>query len=172
MASDAPAGMVRSKPSNTASSGVAGYANRTLRKRISRAGNPAAGRLPGASAPLRAIGSDRRSTAAAGAAAPSNAQLRPPKAMALTPNAAVANVTIRSSANAPLNTSTAKQANTTALPIVTTARLASTGRSRRRVACQRKSCNRRRWRANRSTVQAASPNKRTSLEDGASTAKR
>ena len=65
----------------------------TLRKRTSRAGMPAAGRVPRTSAPAGAIASSRRSTAATGAAAPSSAHDHPPKAIALVVMAAVAKVT-------------------------------------------------------------------------------
>ena len=69
----------------------------TSRKRTSRAGMPAAGRVPRTSAPAGAIASSRRSTAATGAAAPSSAHDQPPKAIMLVVMAAVAKVTARSS---------------------------------------------------------------------------
>ena len=57
------------------------YANVTSRKRISRAGSPAAGRAPDDSAPAGAIAPSSLSTAATGAADPSSAQFSPPNAI-------------------------------------------------------------------------------------------
>src|SRR6266545_1340884 len=89
MASDDPAGIVRSKCSRTGRS-PDGYANVTARKRISAAGSPSAGR--GATgcgrAPAGAMAESSRRTAATGAAAPSSAQLSPPNAIMLVPTAA------------------------------------------------------------------------------------
>src|SRR5262245_34194568 len=94
MASEEPAGMVRSNRSSTGDV-VDGYPNVTERNRISAAGMPSAGRGSGTcvSAPAGAIADASRSTAATGAAAPSSAQLRPPNAIMLVPTAAWAKTT-------------------------------------------------------------------------------
>ena len=69
---------------------VPGYAKLRLRKRISPAGLPAAERVPLARAPAGAMAACRRSTAAAGAAAPSSAHDKPPNAIVPIEIAAVA----------------------------------------------------------------------------------
>src|SRR5207245_11092305 len=59
----------------------------TLRKRMSLAGRPSAGRAPFERAPTGAIAPPRRRTAFTGAAAPSSAQFRPPNAIIDVPTA-------------------------------------------------------------------------------------
>src|SRR6266545_1052092 len=141
MASDEPAGIVRSNPASTGSVEV-GYANVTLRKRISRAGIPAGSRWRGASesltkAPAGSIAASRRSTAAAGAAALSSAHESPPKAIMLVLTAALAKVTRLPSARPPPAAVLPNDQNTTTFATNTNRRLHITGRSRRRVAFQR-----------------------------------
>src|SRR5690349_15632088 len=84
MARDVPAGIVRSKSSSTGCA-LPGYAKRTLRNRISRAGMVLGLSVPDDSAPVGAILGSRRNTAATGADAPSSAQLNPPNAISDTP---------------------------------------------------------------------------------------
>ena len=113
MASDDPAGIVRSKPSSTGSArgrvGEGDVATADLSRR--HAGGCPACRGPAtrrAPSPLEAA-----STAAAGAAAPSSAHDNPPKAIMLVIKAAVANVTTRSSASEPSAAALASDQNTT-----------------------------------------------------------
>ena len=147
MASDEPAGIVRSKPSSTRAGRAAGagYANVTLRKRISRAGRfCAASRAPG---PVRLPGPSpvcSRSTAPAGAAAPSSAHDNPPNAIMLVLTAALANVTAWPRSMRAAFTPNAIDANTATFADSTISRLHTTGRSRSRVASQRRSNSRRR----------------------------
>ena len=119
-------------------------------------------------APAGAIAASSRSTAATGAAAPSSAQLSPPNAIRLVPTAAWAKTTIRPSPS-PLVASAQK---TIALPATITTRLVITERSRILVARYCSSCSVDRLAVNRSMTQPASPNRRSSLAAGGSTARR
>ena len=129
--------MVRSKPSSTGRSlariGERDVAEADLAR--GQAVGPAA--APGeepASAPCTPIAGSRRSTAATGAAAPSSAQLRPPKAMALTPTATCAKTTTRPRSRRPPAAAEASDQNTATLAARTSSRLQASGLSRRRVA--------------------------------------
>src|SRR5207249_11687560 len=84
---------------------------------------PAAGRVPGTSAPAGFMDFRRRSTAPAGAAAPSRAQDNPPNAIMLVLTAALANVTRRASPRFPAAASFAIDANTSTFAPSTSKRL-------------------------------------------------
>ena len=131
-----------------------------------------AGRAPGVSAPAAAMAGATRSDAATGAAAPSRAQLRPPKAIMLVPTATWAYTTTWSRPSRPVAAASASAQKTTRLAPTTRAMLQATGRSRSRVARYWSSCSRRRWAVKRSIVQPARPNRRSSLAAGGSTASR
>ena len=109
-----------------------------------------------------------RSTALAGAAAPSKAQDNPPNAIMLVPTAALTKVTACPGTGGRPAASLAIAQNTTMLAESTSSRLHNTGRSRKRVACHCRSSSRRRRDVNRSTVHAARPNRRSSLAAGGS----
>ena len=81
------------------------------------------------------MASSSRSTAATGAAAPSSAQLSPPKAMALVKNAVCRKTLAAARSIRPSATASAMAQNTTRLAPRTMARQPATDRSRSRVAC-------------------------------------
>jgi hypothetical protein len=87
-----------------------------------------------ASAPFFAIAPSRRRTAATGADAPSRAQLRPPKAIALTPTASWAKATVLARSIPPDPAAEASAQNTSRLAEATASRLKASGFSRIRVA--------------------------------------
>src|SRR5918995_357260 len=74
-----------------------------------------AGLVPGRSAPAASMAGVTRSDAATGAAAPSRAQLSPPKAIMLVPTATWANTTTRSSSSRPPAAASASAQKTTRL---------------------------------------------------------
>ena len=172
MASDDPAGIVRSKPWSTGGASVVGYPNVRSRKRISRAGSPLASRSPDVSAPAGPIAGFSLSTAATGAADPSSAQLRPPNAIIDVPIAAWAKTTTAPSWRWPASTAEASDQSTMTLATATMARLDKTDCSRIFVASYCSSCRRVRRATKRSIVQPTSPNIRSSLAAGGSTASR
>src|SRR4051812_25880202 len=98
------------------------------------AGIAPAERVPDASAPAGFIAGSSRRTAATGAAAPSRAQFRPPKAIIDVPTAADAYATVAPRPRLPLDTALASDQNTTRFATVTITRLESTDFSRNRVA--------------------------------------
>jgi hypothetical protein len=103
-----------------------------------------AGREPETSPPVASMAGVTRSDAATGAAAPSSAQLSPPKAIALAPTATWANTTTRSRLSWPLAAASASAQKTTRLAATTRVTLQTRGRSRSRVARYWSSCSRRR----------------------------
>ena len=112
--------------------------------------------------------SDRRDRAAA----PSSAQLRPPKAMRLTPSATWAYTTSRSSGTFPEAPPKPRAPNTAAFAMITMIMHQITGFSRSRVARYCSSNSRLRRAMKRSTVQPARPKSRSSFAGCGSTASR
>ena len=138
MASDEPAGIVRSKSLEHRRARARDRRSVTSRKRISRAGMPRGRRdRRTASAPAGAIAGSRRSTAATGAAAPSSAQLSPPNAIIDAPTALCAKTTSRAEVDARRRGAALRQRpeHERRSRATTSSRLQTTGCSRSRVAC-------------------------------------
>ena len=131
---------------------------------------PAAGRVPGASAPTAPMRSSRLITTGTGWAAVRSHQSNSPKASELVPTAVPAKTTRAPRLRCPPDASWAKDQNTSPLAAPMRASVQSTGRWRSLMASRDRSSRRRRREAKRSTAQSASPKSRSSLAAGASTA--
>jgi hypothetical protein len=131
---------------------------------------PASGAI--GSAPASAMRGSSRASATTGAAEPSSAQLHPPNAIIDVPTSAVRNTIVRSRVMRPSPAASATDHATSAFAASTTTKLNASGRSRRRVDFHCSSKRLRRRVVNRSMTQSESPNSRTSLAAGASTARR
>ena len=128
--------------------------------------------MPEASAPADAIAPSSRSTAATGAAAPSSAQLKPPKASSDTPTPAWVKTTTSLSEIRPLVTADASDQKTSTFAASTINRLQTIGFSRSRVASYCSWCRRVRRSTKRAIVQPTRPKSRSSLAGPGSTARR
>ena len=175
IASDDPAGIVRSKRSSTG--GRSGrYANVTSRKRISRAGRPVAGSGVAADrerAGRRPSRGSSRFSATTGAAAPSSAQLQPPNAIIDVPTSAVRNTIVRSRRDAAVGGGVGDRPHDEHVRGEhehEAQRERALAQPRRLATAARRGCGA--GSVNRSMTQSASPNSRTSLAAGASTASR
>ena len=167
IASDEPAGMVRSKCSSTGCA-AAGRRSVTSRKRISRAGMPAAGRVPLRQRAGRRHrrfepqdGGDRRGGAVERPVEAAEGDQRrrrspPARRRRARPSSMRPALAAAASARTPARFA----------PATTISRLQTSGLSRSRVASYCSSCRRVRRSTKRSIVQSARPNSRSSLPAG------
>ena len=135
-------------------------------------GIPSADRPPPASAPTSRIFGPSCCTLATTSAACGSAQFNPPKASALAPTAACANVTAAARPMSPDAASFASDQKQTVLAPTSSTTVATTWRRRSRVDRHRMSTSRIRARLKRSTIQSERPNSRTSFAAGVSVTSR